>query len=117
MGPLAQLVEQGTFNPKVLGSSPRRPIRCFRRTCGSSWPRGSAFLRLHLPGVNTGVNSLEGGGTNPLPDLPSKRVPSMFTGPRAGRFNAGLWYFNALEEALAMAADIRVGAGPVALRR
>ena len=25
-GPLAQLVEQGTFNPKVLGSSPRRPM-------------------------------------------------------------------------------------------
>ena len=25
-GPLAQLVEQGTFNPKVVGSSPTRPI-------------------------------------------------------------------------------------------
>ena len=25
-GPLAQLVEQGTFNPKVAGSSPARPI-------------------------------------------------------------------------------------------
>gem|GEM_PF-6803840 len=26
-GPLAQLVEQGTLNPKVRGSSPRRPTR------------------------------------------------------------------------------------------
>src|SRR5512134_4029777 len=26
-GPLAQLVEQGTFNPKVAGSIPARPIR------------------------------------------------------------------------------------------
>src|SRR5690349_181364 len=26
-GPLAQLVEQGTFNPKVAGSSPARPIQ------------------------------------------------------------------------------------------
>ena len=26
-GPVAQLVEQGTFNPKVVGSSPTRPIR------------------------------------------------------------------------------------------
>src|SRR4029079_9898441 len=26
-GPLAQLVEQGTFNPKVAGSSPARPTR------------------------------------------------------------------------------------------
>jgi hypothetical protein len=26
-GPLAQLVEQGTLNPKVEGSSPSRPIK------------------------------------------------------------------------------------------
>ena len=26
-GPVAQLVEQGTFNPKVAGSIPARPIR------------------------------------------------------------------------------------------
>ncbi len=26
-GPVAQLVEQGTFNPKVAGSSPARPIK------------------------------------------------------------------------------------------
>jgi hypothetical protein len=26
-GPLAQLVEQGTLNPKVEGSNPSRPIR------------------------------------------------------------------------------------------
>ncbi len=32
MGPLAQLVEQGTFNPMVVGSSPTRPIsRLFPR--------------------------------------------------------------------------------------
>ena len=28
-GPVAQLVEQGTFNPKVVGSSPTRPIDFF----------------------------------------------------------------------------------------
>src|SRR5438045_9196974 len=27
LGPLAQLVEQGTLNPKVVGSIPTRPIR------------------------------------------------------------------------------------------
>ena len=27
-GPLAQLAEQRTFNPRVLGSTPRRPTRC-----------------------------------------------------------------------------------------
>ena len=27
LGPLAQLVEQGTLNPKVEGSNPSRPIR------------------------------------------------------------------------------------------
>jgi hypothetical protein len=26
-GPVAQLAEQGTFNPKVAGSNPARPIR------------------------------------------------------------------------------------------
>jgi hypothetical protein len=26
-GPVAQLVEQGTFNPKVAGSIPARPIK------------------------------------------------------------------------------------------
>jgi hypothetical protein len=26
LGPVAQLVEQGTFNPKVAGSRPARPI-------------------------------------------------------------------------------------------
>ena len=30
-GPLAQLVEQGTFNPKVAGSSPARPTEGFWR--------------------------------------------------------------------------------------
>src|SRR3954468_12147576 len=28
LGPVAQLVEQGTFNPKVAGSIPARPISC-----------------------------------------------------------------------------------------
>jgi hypothetical protein len=34
-GPVAQLVEQGTFNPEVAGSSPARPIR-FRCSAGIS---------------------------------------------------------------------------------
>jgi hypothetical protein len=37
-GPLAQLVEQGTFNPKVAGSNPARPIK---RQLYSAKPHGS----------------------------------------------------------------------------
>jgi hypothetical protein len=37
LGPVAQLVEQGTFNPKVAGSIPARPIRKGLQPC--------AFLR------------------------------------------------------------------------
>jgi hypothetical protein len=40
-GPVAQLVEQGTFNPKVAGSIPARPKR--RKTC--KVPRFCAGLR------------------------------------------------------------------------
>jgi hypothetical protein len=36
-GPLAQLVEQGTFNPKVAGSIPARPI--LRRRSGTTRSR------------------------------------------------------------------------------
>ena len=35
-GPLAQLVEQGTLNPKVEGSNPSRPIRKALQTRGFS---------------------------------------------------------------------------------
>jgi hypothetical protein len=40
-GPLAQLVEQGTLNPKVEGSNPSRPIPYagLCRVRGSDWPR------------------------------------------------------------------------------
>jgi hypothetical protein len=43
-GPVAQLVEQGTFNPKVAGSIPARPIRlrcsaCFCRRGSRHRPR------------------------------------------------------------------------------
>ena len=37
-GPLAQLVEQGTFNPKVAGSNPARP------TTGTRWKRRVSCL-------------------------------------------------------------------------
>jgi hypothetical protein len=40
IGPVAQLVEQGTFNPKVTGSIPVRPI--FRKSCKwGAFARGS----------------------------------------------------------------------------
>src|SRR4051794_26972209 len=42
-GPVAQLVEQGTFNPKVAGSSPARPIGMM------AW-----MLELHIPGSGPG---------------------------------------------------------------
>ena len=45
-GPLAQLVEQGTFNPKVAGSIPARPIVDDR---GLGSPRLAG-----APGVNRG---------------------------------------------------------------
>jgi hypothetical protein len=37
-GPLAQLVEQGTLNPKVEGSNPSRPTYSFelRASCGAA---------------------------------------------------------------------------------
>jgi hypothetical protein len=34
LGPLAQLVEQGTLNPKVEGSNPSRPIERLTRIAG-----------------------------------------------------------------------------------
>ena len=46
-GPVAQLVEQGTFNPKVAGSIPARPIRRERR----EW----RWLRLHLRRGRTSI--------------------------------------------------------------
>jgi hypothetical protein len=42
-GPVAQLVEQGTFNPKVAGSNPARPICARRRRLGD---RGSGIAVL-----------------------------------------------------------------------
>ena len=46
-GPLAQLVEQGTLNPKVVGSIPTRPIAETSAECGII--SRSAFFRLSLP--------------------------------------------------------------------
>src|SRR5207247_3565951 len=46
-GPVAQLVEQGTFNPKVAGSIPARPTR------GS--PRSGGFLVVRRGGESGGV--------------------------------------------------------------
>ena len=43
-GPLAQLVEQGTLNPKVIGSIPIRPTMYFPRP--SSYADGG-FVHLH----------------------------------------------------------------------
>src|SRR5438445_1726658 len=39
-GPLAQLVEQGTLNPKVEGSNPSRPIAAGDRPCAERTDRG-----------------------------------------------------------------------------
>src|SRR6478736_712875 len=43
LGPLAQLVEQGTLNPKVAGSIPARPINLR--------PSERGLVLLHRPGV------------------------------------------------------------------
>src|SRR5688572_25536706 len=45
LGPLAQLVEQGTLNPKVVGSNPTRPI--------FAWPPPSPVSIRPLPPGST----------------------------------------------------------------
>ena len=59
-GPLAQSVEQGTFNPKAAGSIPSRPTTDFSKT-------GSARLFLTGPWCNgsTGVFGALSPGSNP----------------------------------------------------
>src|SRR5207247_10119466 len=47
-GPVAQLVEQGTFNPKVAGSNPARPIEP-ERTRKARASRDPAHPRRHEP--------------------------------------------------------------------
>ena len=51
-GPLAQLVEQGTLNPKVVGSTPTRPTNLFRhwahlrkRNCDTWWENETEWHR------------------------------------------------------------------------
>jgi hypothetical protein len=71
-GPLAQLVEQGTFNPKVVGSSPTRPMSSGPRPrpasaqgrrashCRASahnWPAGQNHLRTRVPGSRCGFQA------------------------------------------------------------
>lgn len=61
-GPLAQLVEQRTFNPRVAGSSPVRPTNrsSNERTrnplrkdqTGQAWPAGFLFLHTRPQGYN-----------------------------------------------------------------
>src|SRR5689334_15052805 len=52
-GPVAQLVEQGTFNPKVAGSRPARPI--IRETCKEQFLRRAASAGKALGG-RTGID-------------------------------------------------------------
>ena len=65
VGPLAQLVEQGTLNPKVGGSIPPRPIpkapprRGFRRTAVAS---GRALSSSDAQYCSVGVRSATSGG-------------------------------------------------------
>jgi hypothetical protein len=49
-GPVAQLVEQGTFNPKVAGSSPARPTRT-----DASQPQSGTLREVGLDPRMTGV--------------------------------------------------------------
>jgi hypothetical protein len=46
-GPLAHQVEQGTFNPKVPGSSPGRPTRESPREAKEPRPDGRGSFRTH----------------------------------------------------------------------
>lgn len=55
LGPLAQLVEHRPFKPRVTGSSPVRPIPCFRRF------RPHRLVRSRTPGFHPGNT-----GSNPV---------------------------------------------------
>jgi hypothetical protein len=51
-GPLAQLAEQGTLNPKVAGSTPARPIK--KRNMKLEMQRISSFMfRFSILAFNT----------------------------------------------------------------
>ena len=69
-GPLAQLVEQGTLNPKVEGSNPSRPIGIRHRstlTLDVDTPQGRARVHLHATGGEQGALVLghgAGGGVS-----------------------------------------------------
>jgi hypothetical protein len=47
-GPVAQLVEQGTFNPKVAGSKPARPIAKDQLNAIILYSSHSGFCRLRV---------------------------------------------------------------------
>src|SRR5207247_9053416 len=53
-GPLAQLVEQGTLNPKVAGSIPARPMTKALLAMGLSHRPGSAALEWATEGATGG---------------------------------------------------------------
>ena len=54
-GPLAQLVEQGTFNPKVAGSIPARPTHDFRSTRTIRSDRAGGVNARREPGATDGA--------------------------------------------------------------
>src|SRR5687768_13699104 len=77
LGPLAQLVEQGTLNPKVEGSIPSRPTSCCKRARAKPAPARRQELRGHVQDMPT---------ARPLKEAASP--PHHFAGKR-GRDPAG----------------------------
>ena len=51
-GPVAQLVEQGTFNPKVAGSIPARPMGSPSRMPALAGAGGGALRATAMPRVS-----------------------------------------------------------------
>lgn len=82
-GPLAQLAEQWTFNPLVVGSSPTRPTALpFGSRPPPASTAGADFCALHAVGA-TGVRSRP-----PPTRRPGRAVRRLPAGPRAHRTSA-----------------------------
>ena len=85
-GPLAQLAEQGTLNPKVRGSIPRRPTMSFTRA-GSGNGAGFSVHRTRCPPAGAGAcsdqnaNPKSQGRLSLAPDSPgpSSKTPRLRT--------------------------------------
>ena len=84
-GPLAQLAEQGTLNPKVEGSKPSRPMLFYRGRVAKL----ADAMALGAIGETLG-------GSNPLPpifEIYSSTGPKSFAGDKNVKGRTQIWFF------------------------